>query len=76
MSEGFGNATIDGHLERLVEKGADLERTRFVQKLINLGVVRGSMLGAEWVVVYTIDGAKDMRLADLLAGDFGGETTL
>ncbi len=38
-----------------------------VEKLIEMKVLRESMFGGDWYVIYTEDGPKDVSLAELTA---------
>jgi hypothetical protein len=47
--------------------GEIMERQRLLKLLKELGVIRDSMLGDEWKVIYTEHGAKDITLDKLEA---------
>ena len=44
------------------EAGVEEERKRFIAYLTELGVIRDSMLGPNWRVIYTEQGAMDITL--------------
>lgn len=61
---------LKDNLEQLVNDATEVghlqERSRFIGILHDLGVIRNSMLGKEWAVIYTEDGPKDIKLDSLL----------
>jgi hypothetical protein len=47
------------------ESGVTKERERMIALLIKLGVLRESMFGDAWFVIYTEDGPKDITMKSL-----------
>lgn len=45
--------------------GVIAERSRLIKQLIELGVIRHSMLGDNWYVIYTDKGAMDITKSRL-----------
>jgi hypothetical protein len=47
------------------ESGVTKERERMIALLMKLGVLRESMFGEAWYVIYTEDGPKDITMKSL-----------
>lgn len=52
--------------DKTYQQGVEDEQDRFIQLLIDFEVIRDSMLGIDWQVVYTENGPKDISWAELL----------
>lgn len=56
-------------------QGIQSEQKRIYELLFEMGVIRDSMVGQEWLVIYTQDGALDIKRNFLIETATKGDPT-